>query len=167
MSTFLERHSQNAILASIVASVVAIIVAIGSVAFTVHSNKVAQDRQARLEQIAKFDQSTQQIIDAAQSFIYAVNDNKGLDPARSKLKTIVASEIHQTDDISRFFDPRAQKIAESYQTVLEELSDVSQHTSNVTEMRLWAETFGKVLDTKSVLSTELYSQLGIKKAPRG
>jgi hypothetical protein len=139
MPCFFERHSQNAIAAALVTSVVAVVIGIVSIFLTVHYNNVSQDRQARLEQIAKFDQSTQQIIDAAQSFISAINDNsKGLDPAKIKLRTVIASEINETGNIARFFDQGVKQRAETYQTVLEELNDVAQKTSGVTDMRLKA-----------------------------
>jgi uncharacterized membrane-anchored protein YhcB (DUF1043 family) len=162
MPSFFERHSQNAIAAALLASVIAVVIGVASLYLTVHYNKVSQDRQARLEQVAKFDQSTQQIIDAAQSFVSSINDNnKGLDPAKVKLRTVIASEINETDNITRFLDKSARDRGEQYQTALQELNDVAQKTSGITDMRPWAESFGRVLDNKALLSRELYTELGI------
>jgi hypothetical protein len=120
-----ERHHKNAVLASIIASVVAGVIGIGSALYSYHVSMSIQD-QARLEQIGKFDQSTEQISDAAQSFIAAINDNnKGLDPARTKLRIVLASEIIATQNISQFFDKNAKDNTEKYQNTLEEFNDIS------------------------------------------
>ena len=161
MPSLLERHPQNAVLASIIASAVAIIIGIGSAFYSFHVSLSVQDRQARLEQVAKFDQSTQQLYDAAQSFIEAINNNnKGLDPARAKLRTILASEINSTGNISQFFSKNAKAHAEKYEDALQEFNDVSQKTSGVADMRPWAESFGRVLDQKSTLNYEFHTELG-------
>lgn len=162
MPSFFEHHAQNAILASIIGSAVAIVVAIGTAVYTVRSNTVAQDRQTRIEQIAKFDQSTQRIIDAAQLFVSSINEHdKGLGPVKLKLRTAVASEINDTGNITRFFDKKAKDQGEQYQAALQEFNDVAQKTSSVVDMRPWAESFGRVLDNKALLSRELYTELGI------
>jgi hypothetical protein len=163
MPSFLQRHSQNAVAAALISSVVAIVIGLISIGLTIHYNKISQDRQARLEQVARFDQSTQQIIDASQSFVAAINDNnKGLDPAKIKIRTIIASEINESSNISRFFDRSAKEKADEYQSSLEEFNDIAQKTSSVTDMRPWAESFDRVLTNKATLSRQLYTELGIK-----
>jgi hypothetical protein len=161
MPGFLERHSQNALLGTMIASVLALIGSIVSVFVTIHYGNVIQDRQIRLEQVSKFDQSSIQIIEAGGSFISAINDNKSLAPAKDKLSAVLAAQINETDNITKFFGQRAKRKAEQYQSALEELNQVAQKTSGVTEMRPWAESFGRALDAKSILSQELYGQLGI------
>jgi hypothetical protein len=162
MPSFFEKHSQNAIAAALVTSILAAIIGIASIFLTVHYNKITQDRQARLEQVAKFDQSTQQIIDAAQAFISALDDNnKGLDPAKLRLRTVIASEINETENIARFFDKDVKLRAQKYQDSLDEFNDMAQKTSSVTDFRPWSESFGRVLDNKAVLSGKIYTTLGI------
>jgi hypothetical protein len=163
MTQFLEKHSQNAIIASLFAGAFSVLVSGFSIYLTVHYNSVSQERQARFEQITKFDQSTQAVIDAGGAFIAAINsdDLKALAAARSKLTTALATQMRETDDITKFFDKKAQRRASQYQSALEELNRVAQKTGGVTEMRPWVESFGHVLDTKSMLSHELYSQLGV------
>ena len=160
-TTFFEKHAQNALIGAIITSILALLTGIVSIWLTVHFNDLAQVRQLRLEQITKFDQSGQQIVEAASAFIVAINDkdSKALGSARLKLNAVLARQAHDTENIARFFDQQAKK-AKDYQSALEELSQIAQRTNDVTEMRLWAETFGRVLDSKSNLSRELYTQLG-------
>ncbi len=161
-TTFFEKHAQNALIGAIITSILALLTGIVSIWLTVHFNDLAQVRQLRLEQITKFDQSGQQIVEAASAFIVAINDkdSKALGSARLKLNAVLAGQAHDTENIARFFDQQAKKKAKDYQSALEELSQIAQRTNDVTEMRLWAETFGRVLDSKSNLSRELYTQLG-------
>jgi hypothetical protein len=161
MSGFLERHSQNALIGSMIASAIALISSVISMCVTVHYTNTAQVRQMRLEQISKFDSSGEKVVEAGGSFIAAVNDHKQLDPAKTNLSAVLATQIQETDNISKFFDGNVRKSAEQYEEALMELNQVAQKTSAITEMRPWAESFGRALDAKLRLSQELYTALGV------
>jgi hypothetical protein len=162
MANFLKRHEQNALLAALIGAAAAILIGIVSIVLTVYFNNETQDRQLRLEQVSKFDASSQQVIDAGASFIAAINNNRGLAPAREKLSAVVAAQIHETDKITKFFDDRVQQRAGRYENALSELNEVAQRTSSAADMRTWTETFGRVLDANSTLSRALYYNMGIK-----
>lgn len=163
MFKFIEAHKENAIIASLFAAAISVVVSIVSAYFTIHYNFVAQDRQTRLEQIKLFDQSSQSLIDASGAFIAAINDNdaKGLSAARTKLSAILAAQMNETDSLSKFLAPTAQNKATQYQSALDEFNKIAQKTAQVTDMRPWAESFGRAIDAKNELSREIYTQLGM------
>lgn len=152
MARFLERHASNAILAAILTSVLAFAGSIVSVYLSYHFATVAQDRQARIEQITKFDAASAQLIEAAGSFINAINGKQDLEPSRLKVRTAVANQISQTEVLRNLFDGDISKIVGEYQDALSEFNKVAEKTETVTEMRPWAESFGRVLDLKAALS---------------
>jgi len=127
-TTFFEKHAQNALIGAIITSILALLTGIVSIWLTVHFNDLAQVRQLRLEQITKFDQSGQQIVEAASAFIVAINDkdSKALGSARLKLNAVLAGQAHDTENIARFFDQQAKKKAKDYQSALEELSPTNE-----------------------------------------
>ena len=109
--SFFVKHAQNALIGALITSVLALLTGVGSIWLTVHYNDLAQVRQLRLEQITKFDQSGQQIVEAAGAFIAAINekDSKALAPAKLKLNAILAAQAHDTENIVRFFLIKRQK----------------------------------------------------------
>jgi hypothetical protein len=76
------------------------------------------------------------------------------------MRTVVATQIHDSENLRKFFDGKVDKLVSEYQSAIAELNDVAQKTSNVAEMRPWTESFGRALDAKANLSTQLYSSVG-------
>ena len=163
MLDFIKRHEANAVLAALITSVLALFSGVGSAWLTYHYNTQSQDRQARLEQVSKFDGANGELIAAAGAFINAINDNKDLEPARRQLSSVLANQIYSVENLQKFFNGNVGKLAREYQQAVSELNQVAQKTNTVTEMRPWTEGFGRVLDTKSALSRELYVALGTKR----
>jgi hypothetical protein len=160
---FIKEHSQNAILGALIASALALVGSVVSVYMTYHYAIVAQDRQVRLEQLSKFDASSSQIVEAAGSFINAINDNKDLLSAKQKLSAILATQIHDTEGFRILYGKKIDTLVGNYQTAIIELNQAAQKTLSVTEMRPWTESFGRVLDAKTNLIRGLYSEAGVRK----
>jgi hypothetical protein len=166
MKQWLKDHSQNMIIAAVVTSVLAAIVSIGSAVVSYELGKMSQDRQAKIEQVSKFESSNGQIIAAGGQFIAAINSNKELDSAKLKLSTVVATQIHESESLRGIFDSKVNASVTDYQTALLELNSVAQKTTSSVEMRLWAESFGRALDAKSNLSQQLNNAVGIQSNSR-
>jgi hypothetical protein len=167
MTSFLEKHSQNAILAAVLTSILAIVTSLGSVFFTYYFTTASQDRQLKIEQVSKFDGTSAQLIDAAGLFIDAINAKQDLATARLKVRTVVATQIQDTETLRKIFDGKIEALINDYQSALEEFNQVAEKTASVTEMRPWAESFGRVLDTKSTLSHGLSNAIGIVSKGKG
>jgi hypothetical protein len=157
---FIQKHQSNAILAALVASVLALGGTVLSNYLTYYYNVQSQDRQVKLEKVSRFDASSAELIAAAGVFINAINDSKDLEAARKQLSSVVASQIYNSQDLGAVYGNDVGGTIREYQTALTELNQTSQKTSSATEMRAWSETFGRVLDTKAVLSEQLYGALG-------
>jgi hypothetical protein len=161
MRSFLQRHSQDAILAAVLSCALGAAISLVSAYVSYHYTQVGQDRQARLEQVSKFDAASVQIIDAGGSFILVINESKDPVAARQKLRAVIADQIHETESFRKFYGKNVGARIEEYQSALAELNQVAQRTASVTDMRPWAESFGRVLDAKSALSESLYTALGM------
>ena len=165
MLKYFKENAQNALIASVVASVISALSALGCVLVTFHYSTAIQDRQVRLEQISKFDSNNAQLIDAGGDFIAAINASaKDMNGVRVKMRTIVASQLHDSENLRKFFDGRVNKLVTEYQSAISDLNNVAQNTSAPTDMRLWSESFGRALDAKATLSTQLYMDVGSGKS---
>jgi hypothetical protein len=160
---FIARHSQNAILASLIASVLALAGSVGSAVLTYQYTRASQDRQIRLDQLTRFDASSSQILEAAGAFISAINENKDLPVARQRLSAVLATQMHDADSIKLLYGSHVDRLINEYQAAVSELNQAAQKTSSVTEMRPWTESFGRVLDTKSNLIQGIYNEVGIQR----
>jgi hypothetical protein len=160
MFGFIREKSENVSVAAIITSALSAVASIVCVYLTYQYATSTQDRQVRLEQVSKFDTNSSQLIEAGGQFIAAINDNKDLSGAKVKMRTVVASQIHDSENLRKFFDGPVSQLVSDYQSAISELNDVAQKTSNPTEMRPWTESFGRALDAKASLSTQLYSTIG-------
>jgi hypothetical protein len=159
--SWIEKHSQNAIMAALVASALAFAGSVASVVMTYHYGTVSQDRQAKIEQISKFDAAGSQLVEAAGLFINSINAQQDLGPAKLKVRTVVANQIQETEILRNLFGNDLKTTIDEYQSALSEFNQTASRTNDVTAMRPWAESFGRVLDTKSSLSKALSKRLGI------
>ena len=162
MIEFLRKHRDSALVAAILTSIFSVVGSGVSAYYSYQASKITQDRQTRLEQLSKFDASSSQIIETSSAFITAINENKDVEAARQKLGAVLATQIYEVDNITKFYDGKVSKIAKEYQDALIEMNQVAKKTTSVTEMRIWTESFGRVLDVKSVLSKEPYLALGVE-----
>ncbi len=161
MLKYLKDNAQNALVAAVITSIISAGASGWSVYMTYYYSTATQDRQVRLEQISKFDTNSSQLIDAGGQFVAAINsNNKDLNGAKVKMRTVVASQLHDSENLRKFFDVRINKLVTDYQTALSDLNDVAQKTSSPIEMRPWSESFGRALDAKATLSTQLYTSIG-------
>ncbi len=152
--------SNNALATALITSFVALFTSVTSLYISYHFNVQSQDRQMKLEQVGKFDSSTAELIAAAGGFVSAINDNKNINEARLQLSNVIATQIHQAESIGRFHDREIRNLVVEYQDVSNELNQVAQKTSKVTDMRPWTETFGRMLDVKAKLAAEVHTSLG-------
>jgi hypothetical protein len=162
MKEYIEKHRDNAIIAALVVSVLALAGTVLSCYLTYYYNSQSQDRQAKLEQISKFDASSTELVAAAGAFINAINQNDGkeLEAVRRKLSQVIASQIYGSQDFTKAYGGDLDDVVRRYQAALAELNNTARGTSSVTDMRPWSESFGRVLDTKATLSDRLYSAMG-------
>jgi hypothetical protein len=161
MLRYFKENAQNALIASVAASIISAASALGCVYVTFQYSTAIQDRQVRLEQISKFDSNSAQLIDAGGEFIAAINtSNKDMSGVRVKMRTVVASQLHDSENLRKFFDGRVNKLVTDYQSAISDLNNVAQNASGPMDMRLWAESFGRALDAKAMLSAQLYMSIG-------
>lgn len=162
LRSLVEKHSQNAIIASVIGS----IFAVGISAFSVYESYkftiVAQSRQAKIEQIAMFSSSTQKIIEAGGIFISSINTNKEIPQAKTKFNSALAEQIAEVEQLKNIFEFNNNDQLSKYEDAVGNLSKYVQETSNPTQMSGWAESFGHVLDLKNGIVHILYSDVDLK-----
>lgn len=163
LDAFIQKHQSNAILAAVLASALALGGTVVGNILTYYYNVQTQDRQVRLEQISKFDTSSADLVTAAGAFINAINDNKDLDAARKQVSSVVATQIYTSEDLRRTYGDDVARIIKDYQAALTDLNKTSGRTASATEMRVWSETFGRVLDTKAELSEQIHGNIGSRR----
>lgn len=160
---FLTRNSQNASIAATVGSLLALVGSVVSAIVSYHYSIVTQTRQAQLEQLSKFEASTSQIIEAGGQFIDAINTKRDLAPIRVKFSAVLASQLSEVQGVARVFEISSNKPLKTYEDALIDLNQTLRRTSGPDEMRPWAESFGRTLDSKSELSKVLYELIGVKR----
>jgi hypothetical protein len=155
---FVEKHSANAVIAALIGSLFGNLFGLGGIAFTYYSNISSQNKQIKTDALARFDQSTGSIIMVGGEFISAINNAKDLAKEKEKVKALAATQIGETENLRKFFPYNNDLTA--YEDVLAKFSDVADKTSDATQMKAWAESFGNVIDSKSNLSRALYTKVG-------
>jgi hypothetical protein len=83
-------------------------------------------------------------------------------PPKLKVRTVVANQIQDAENLRKLFDGRIDKVASEYQSALLEFNQVAEKTDSVTNMRPWVESFGRVLDLKAALSKQLSISMGLE-----
>lgn len=159
LQKLISAHSQNAILAAVVASFIALVGSGASAYYTIAYGIAAQQKQVKLEALAKFDQSSGKIVEIGGGFISALNDSRDLSKPRSEIRNFAATQIDEAESLRRFFPSTPDLV--NYQNAVSDFSTVAEKTSGPAEMRRWAESFDKVMMSKSILSKDLYKQLGV------
>src|ERR1700730_2557687 len=109
---------------------------------------VTQTRQARIDRVDKFT-SNSGLVEAAAAFISAMNAARDLSAAREKFSSAIGQQIVTTNDLRTSMSPKALDLTKRYQTALLELGGLTQKIDKPTEIRPWAESFGRALDARS------------------
>lgn len=140
---------------------ISVLASFATLGFTIYYGQVTQDRQAKLERIARFDASNVQVLEAGGAFIAAVNAAGDLGGARQKFRVVLAQQLQDADGLRSAFGSTIGREVSAFRQAISDLNTAVQRVSSPEEMRIWTESFGKVLDIRSSLSRELYEALGV------
>jgi hypothetical protein len=154
ISSFFQKHG-------ILTAMLTSILSLAGTGYSVFQTSNFQERQVAIEQISKFDAANSPLVDAAGAFIAAVNASKDVSDARLKIRTVVAGQVQDIQTLRKTFDRDVLRLVDEYQQALLEFVRIADRTSTVTEMRPWAESFGRVLDTRTALSNGMATSLGV------
>jgi hypothetical protein len=152
------NSNKVAISIAILSAVVSIGISVGSGVWTYHLNMVTQSRQAKIDRVDKFTANAG-LVDAAAAYISAMNAARDLAAAREKFSSAIGQQIVATNDLRTAMSPKAVDLTKRYQTALLELGGLTQKIDQPTEMRPWAESFGRALDARSALAEQLKADL--------
>jgi hypothetical protein len=159
LQKFISAQSQNAILAAVVASFIALVGTGANAYYTIAYAIAAQQKQVKFEAVTKFVLSSGKIVEIGGGFIAALNDSRDLSKPRGEIRNFAATQIDETENLRKFFPSTPDLV--KYQDAVSDFSTVAEKTSTPTEMRRWAESLDKVMVSKSILSNDLYKQLGV------
>jgi hypothetical protein len=148
--------------ASTIASYLSLAISVLTIAVTYQMNVTMQNRQIQNDRIDKFSNSSTSLMEAAAVFVSAMNAAADLKPARDKFAAAIGQQIIASNDLKVVSGANSEKLFSDYQNALLELSRTVQRVSNPTEMRPWAESFGRALDARASLTRQLQSQIGIR-----
>jgi hypothetical protein len=157
-----SRKSRNpnkvAISIAIISAFVSIGTSVGTGVWTYHLNMVTQSHQVAIDRVEKFT-SNAGLVEAAASFISAMNASRDLATSREKFSAVIGQQIITTNDLRTAMSPRAIDLTKRYQTALLELGGLTQKIDQPAEIRPWAESFGRALDARSALAEQLKADL--------
>ncbi|WP_182179369.1 hypothetical protein [Methylobacterium radiotolerans] len=133
-------------------SVVSIFVSAGAAWYSYNTSVYVQDRQSIIEELRALDDSGQKILEAGANFINSINSQSDLKASKEKLNILLAQQAMAAINARRKLKPSDYQYAEDYVNALRELGKISQNTNQSTEMRPWAEAFGRALDARTTLA---------------
>lgn len=140
-------------------TVVAVIAgALGSIPgaiYTYYATLSIEKKKLDIDKAQKFDASTKDILDAAREFVDLLNQNKDLNPAKSKLRTVLANQLFE---ISILTSPPGRDLGPlllQYREAVSDFNNFSQGTISIADVGRWAEKFGKLLDLKAEIGRNL------------
>jgi hypothetical protein len=160
MGFSVNKFAQHPAGAAVLGGLPAAIVSIICVIITIVNNSSSQNRQVELDLVAKFDQSSNQIVNAGSMFLSAINNSKNLDESKKFIATLSGTQIIETESLKHAFGDVAE--IDSYQNAVKEFQTVASSTRSAEDIKVWAESFGKVVDAKISLTNKLYNKLGMK-----
>jgi hypothetical protein len=150
-------------IAGIVGGLPATIVAVVCVFLTYNNTVASQNRQIQIDLIARFDQSSNQIVDAGTMFLSAITENKDLGPAKKVIASLAGRQLLETQDLLRAFGDEKKVL--TYQDALKEFNTIADGTQSAADIKGWAESFGHVIDAKIALTDSLYKKIGLRPPP--
>lgn len=145
---------------AIAVSLISALTSLYCVHLTYNANVAGQVHQFNIEQVAKFDLSSGEIIDVSSRFISAVNNSGNVSDARSAFNGALAKQLLSVQDLKREL-PNQSPNTKAFEDAIGDLKLVTSSASKPEEMRPWAESFGRFLDVRSDLSKSLYKSVGI------
>ena len=155
----LNEALKHPAIAAFVGALLPSILSVACVIMTYQYGSVLQNRQAQLEAIVRFDQSSGQIIEVGRKFVAALNDGKDLTEAKQEASTYVGKQILELLGLKRVFitdGPMAE-----YETAIKDFNITAQATRSAQDVKSWGENFGRVIDTREHLTRSLYKQMGV------
>jgi hypothetical protein len=114
----------------------------------------------KLDQLARFDASSTELVEAAAQFITAINTNRDLPQAREKFSRLLAAQIAASDQLKEI-DARQAASIDIYETTISDFNIALKNAASPADMGPWVERFGHMLDTKGALSKRFHSDLGV------
>lgn len=159
MLAFINRMAQSPLYAPIVSGVVSLLISVPSAYLSYHYATVTQDRQIKLEQVFKFDASASQIVEATSDFIAALNTHRDLANSKEKIRNSTTKEILDSEQLRPLFPVTA--LLNDYVQALREFNKISQTTATPSDIRLWTESFDKVIASRDKLSQNLKNAINI------
>ena len=146
-------------IAALLGSLLPTIASIVCVYLTYSLATEAQSRRIHLDLLARFDQSSSQIVDAGGGFLTALNNDKDLTAARGVIATLTGKQMLETESLRRNFGDISE--IKGYENAIAEFEATAKGIQSPREIKTWAEAFGRVIDSKIALMKSLYNKLGI------
>lgn len=143
-----------AIVIAVFGALISIAVSVGSGLWSYHVNMATQNRQTQIERVDKFSNNSS-LSEAAAAFIGAMQASRDLSPAREKFASAIGQQVISTNDLKVSSSATTLRLVQQYQASLQELAGLTQKVGQPTEMRPWAESFGRALDNRATLSDQL------------
>ena len=161
MFAYLDEQMRHPAWAAVVASIVPTLASIICVYLTYSYGSMSQNRQAQLETIARFDQSSNHIVDVGSRFLSALNEHKDkeLSESRSAISALAGKQLLETGTLKKLFNDDAA-ISE-YEDAVQDFSATAQHTKSALDIKPWAESFGRVVDSRAKMTKNLYRRVGV------
>lgn len=143
---------------AVAGSVVSAVISFGVQMF---GDDITMKKTARLETVLEYTKQESPITPVAAKYI-AVLTNRGsnLGEVQTELRGKLADEILRAEKLRPLFGGADRAIGQ-YQGALENFSATIDKATDVTEMRDWAENFGKVVDTRQALDRTLLREVGV------
>jgi hypothetical protein len=93
----------------------------------------AQNRQVEIGMIARFDQSSNQVVDAGAMFLLAINENEDLSGPRKFIASLTGKQVIEAEDLRHVFGDDAQ--ISSYQDAVKEFNSMADSTQSASEIK--------------------------------
>lgn len=132
----------------------------GYINYTV--NIEVQRNAAKVERVMQFSKGGDSLILAALDYIATVKAGDDVSPSRSKIRTEIVKQLHESDSLRSIFPARHQPAINAYQHALQEFSTALPEAKSPISMRKWVEGLDRVNNTRSSLTDALIQEVGVK-----
>ena len=142
------------------AILVSLSASVGSAVTSCVTSKDVQRLQARDADLRAFEDAAKQLQEAGASYVNALNEGSDLSVARDKISAILARQSIAALNLKPKLKSADEQYISEYIDALRDLNNTSRKISKPEDFRLWAESYGRTVDTGSSLAQAVSASTG-------
>ncbi|WP_331327276.1 hypothetical protein [Methylobacterium fujisawaense] len=143
---------------------VAIVASLGASIFSAVLSYITstsvQMMQSRDADLKAFEEASKQLQEAGAAYVSALNKGQDLTNARDRLSAVLARQSIAALSLKPKVSKADEQYIDDYIQALRDFNSVSRSVSRPADFKMWAEAYGKTVDTGSSLSQAVAANAG-------